>query len=137
MGMARHLSGHKEGELSNLINCFDRHVLDASKAVSECGPWTILTVLIRSFSQFIQHKLLYNDDAMPYFLCNCRVPHKVNVCAWRLSLDGLPTRANLICRGNSLPSANCLFCGLEEESRDHCFVSCPRIKIIWLKIWSW
>ncbi|PWA63191.1 RNA-directed DNA polymerase, eukaryota, Reverse transcriptase zinc-binding domain protein [Artemisia annua] len=52
-------------------------------------------------------------------------------------LNRLPTRANLTCRGVTIPSSVCLFCGLDEESQLHCFLSCSIIKIIWRKLWSW
>ncbi|PWA54094.1 RNA-directed DNA polymerase, eukaryota [Artemisia annua] len=55
----------------------------------------------------------------------------------RVSLNRLPTKDNLMRRGIALSSSVCLFCGKEEESRDHCFLLCPIIKIIWKKVWSW
>ena len=57
------------------------------------------------------------------------VPCRVNVCALRVFLDHLSTRCNLI--------VSYLFCGQNEEDRDHCFRLFPKVKIIWLKIWSY
>ncbi|GKE53853.1 hypothetical protein Tco_1489009, partial [Tanacetum coccineum] len=31
----------------------------------------------------------------------------------------------------------CAFCEVHLESTNHCFFSCPKIKILWLKIWDW
>ncbi|GJY38763.1 reverse transcriptase domain, reverse transcriptase zinc-binding domain protein [Tanacetum coccineum] len=55
---------------------------------------------------------------------NSWIPKKVNIVAWRASLDRLATRFNLMARDVSLPSINCLFCGLEPEVMDHVLVRC-------------
>nr|GEV35802.1 RNA-directed DNA polymerase, eukaryota, reverse transcriptase zinc-binding domain protein [Tanacetum cinerariifolium] len=34
-------------------------------------------------------------------------------------------------------SKSLLCCGDHTESTNHCFFSCPKIKILWLKIWNW
>ncbi|GKC01005.1 RNA-directed DNA polymerase, eukaryota, reverse transcriptase zinc-binding domain protein, partial [Tanacetum coccineum] len=74
----------------------------------------------------------------PKSVWNTWVPRKVNVCAWRVAMDRLPTRENLLRRGLiNLDSSSCFFCGSDVESKEHCFLSCPKIKLIWLKIWSW
>ncbi|PWA67093.1 RNA-directed DNA polymerase, eukaryota, Reverse transcriptase zinc-binding domain protein [Artemisia annua] len=39
--------------------------------------------------------------------------------------------------GIQIHNPSCVFCDDNAETRDHCFYSCPKIKIIWLKIWSW
>ncbi|GKD99022.1 RNA-directed DNA polymerase, eukaryota, reverse transcriptase zinc-binding domain protein [Tanacetum coccineum] len=49
----------------------------------------------------------------------------------------LPTRSNLARRGIQIHNPSCVFCNDNVESRDHCFYTCPKIQIIWLKIWSW
>ncbi|PWA63352.1 hypothetical protein CTI12_AA353220 [Artemisia annua] len=36
-----------------------------------------------------------------------------------------------------VPRKVCLFYGLSDESRDHCFFLCPKLKVVWLKFWRW
>ncbi|GJX94112.1 RNA-directed DNA polymerase, eukaryota, reverse transcriptase zinc-binding domain protein [Tanacetum coccineum] len=43
------------------------------------------------------------------------VPRKVNVHAWRVKLDNLPTRLNLSRRGMELDSISCMVCNLAVE----------------------
>ncbi|GJV63669.1 putative RNA-directed DNA polymerase [Tanacetum coccineum] len=93
--------------------------------------------LVKYLSRVVQDLLFSNKDPDPSFTWNSWVPRKVNVCVWRLALNRLPTRSNLIYRGVSIPSNVCLLCGVDEESQHHCFLSCSKIKIIWRKLWSW
>ncbi|GJX99225.1 RNA-directed DNA polymerase, eukaryota [Tanacetum coccineum] len=53
------------------------------------------------------------------------VPIKVNVHAWRVCLDKLPTRANLSLRGVDIPSIACPLCNSAVESTSHIFFACP------------
>ncbi|GJR50574.1 RNA-directed DNA polymerase, eukaryota, reverse transcriptase zinc-binding domain protein [Tanacetum coccineum] len=53
------------------------------------------------------------------------VPIKVNVHAWRVCLDKLPTRANLSLRGMDIPSIACPLCNSAVESTSHIFFACP------------
>ncbi|GKC43002.1 RNA-directed DNA polymerase, eukaryota, partial [Tanacetum coccineum] len=49
------------------------------------------------------------------------VPIKVNVHAWRVCLDKLPTRANFSLRGMDIPSIVCPLCNSAVESTSHIF----------------
>nr|GEX75251.1 RNA-directed DNA polymerase, eukaryota [Tanacetum cinerariifolium] len=51
------------------------------------------------------------------------IPIKVNVHAWRVCLDKLPTRANLSLRGMDIPSIACPLCNLAVESSSHILFS--------------
>ncbi|GJY50806.1 RNA-directed DNA polymerase, eukaryota [Tanacetum coccineum] len=46
-------------------------------------------------------------------------PIKVNILAWKVCLDKLPTRLNLSLRGIDIPSIICPNCGLAGESCSH------------------
>ncbi|GJT42562.1 ribonuclease H-like domain-containing protein [Tanacetum coccineum] len=52
------------------------------------------------------------------------VPIKVNVHAWKVSLDCLPTRLNLSRRGIDIPSILCPICDRVTESSRHLFFEC-------------
>nr|GEW11680.1 RNA-directed DNA polymerase, eukaryota [Tanacetum cinerariifolium] len=59
------------------------------------------------------------------------VPIKVNVHAWRVCLDRLPTRANLSLRGMNIPSIACPLCNSAVESSSHIFFACPLARQVW------
>nr|GEU75911.1 RNA-directed DNA polymerase, eukaryota [Tanacetum cinerariifolium] len=53
------------------------------------------------------------------------VPIKVNVHAWRVCLNKLPTRANISFRGIDIPSIACPLCNSAVESSFHIFSLVP------------
>ena len=66
------------------------------------------------------------------------VPIKVNVLAWRVSLDCLPTDwFNLSRRGLDLQSILCPNCGKAVESTSHIFYACPMARDLCHKIATW
>lgn len=133
----RHLSGRESGELDLLESLINGLVLKSHH--DDKWIWSLDDsgiFLVKSLSTAIQDKLFSNNDPDPAFIWNSWVPRKVNVCVWRMALNRLPSRSNLIRRGVLIPTV-CLFCGIDEESQQHCFLSCPIIKIIWRKLWSW
>ncbi|GJW88402.1 RNA-directed DNA polymerase, eukaryota, reverse transcriptase zinc-binding domain protein [Tanacetum coccineum] len=52
------------------------------------------------------------------------VPIKINIHAWKVSMDGLPTRFNLSRRGVEIDSIMCPLCDGHAESSSHLFFSC-------------
>ncbi|GKA31430.1 RNA-directed DNA polymerase, eukaryota, reverse transcriptase zinc-binding domain protein [Tanacetum coccineum] len=52
------------------------------------------------------------------------VPIKINIFAWRLSLDKLHTRLNLSLRGIDIPSIICPICSIAGESSSYIFFNC-------------
>ncbi|GJS85893.1 nucleotide-binding alpha-beta plait domain-containing protein [Tanacetum coccineum] len=52
------------------------------------------------------------------------VPIKINVFMWRMILDKLPTRLNLMLRGLDVQSNLCVICGTHIESIDHVMLHC-------------
>nr|GEX38647.1 RNA-directed DNA polymerase, eukaryota, reverse transcriptase zinc-binding domain protein [Tanacetum cinerariifolium] len=52
------------------------------------------------------------------------VPIKINVFAWRVRLDKLPTRLNLSLRGVEISSIMCPLCNSSVESASHLFFTC-------------
>nr|GEW16974.1 hypothetical protein [Tanacetum cinerariifolium] len=49
----------------------------------------------------------------------------------------LPYRVNLITRWVDIPSFLYPYYKAEEESLDHCLIKCPKIILLWRKVWSW
>ncbi|GKC37449.1 RNA-directed DNA polymerase, eukaryota [Tanacetum coccineum] len=68
---------------------------------------------------------------------NNLVPIKVNILVWRISLDRLPTRINLIKRGIDVPSLLCPSCGNQIEDVSHIFVTCEVTFCIWDRVFRW
>ncbi|GJV30191.1 RNA-directed DNA polymerase, eukaryota, reverse transcriptase zinc-binding domain protein [Tanacetum coccineum] len=58
------------------------------------------------------------------------VPLKVNIMAWKIKMDGLPTRMNISRRGIEIDSIVCPICNSGAESFCHIFFN-----VIWLDSW--
>ncbi|GJW68204.1 RNA-directed DNA polymerase, eukaryota [Tanacetum coccineum] len=65
------------------------------------------------------------------------VPIKINIFAWRVCLDELPTRLNLSLRGVDIPSILCLVCSINVESTSHLLFSCQVARHLLLKVARW
>nr|GEX18753.1 integrase, catalytic region, zinc finger, CCHC-type, peptidase aspartic, catalytic [Tanacetum cinerariifolium] len=65
------------------------------------------------------------------------VPIKVNVHAWKVKLDGLPTRLNISRRGIDIEPILCPMCGKTIESTSHIFFTCQISSEILRKISRW
>ncbi|GKB13098.1 RNA-directed DNA polymerase, eukaryota, reverse transcriptase zinc-binding domain protein [Tanacetum coccineum] len=65
------------------------------------------------------------------------VPIKINVLAWKVSLDCLPTRLNISRRGIDIPSILCPICDSVVESSSHLFFGCSLAKDILRRICRW
>ncbi|GJY31768.1 RNA-directed DNA polymerase, eukaryota [Tanacetum coccineum] len=65
------------------------------------------------------------------------VPIKVNVHAWKVKLDALPTRFNISRRGIVLDSILCPICNTGVESSSHLFFTCNLARQLSCKISQW
>nr|GFB67753.1 RNA-directed DNA polymerase, eukaryota [Tanacetum cinerariifolium] len=65
------------------------------------------------------------------------IPIKVNVFAWKLFLDRLPTRSNLARRNVSIPSLACPLCDLTLKDSSHLFFGCFVAKDVQKLICRW
>nr|GEX22472.1 RNA-directed DNA polymerase, eukaryota, reverse transcriptase zinc-binding domain protein [Tanacetum cinerariifolium] len=65
------------------------------------------------------------------------VPIKVNVLAWKIKLDYLPTRLNISHRGMDIDSILCSMCGKAPESTRHVFFNCHIARDILCMTTSW
>ncbi|GJZ12413.1 RNA-directed DNA polymerase, eukaryota [Tanacetum coccineum] len=65
----------------------------------------------------------------------CRhVPSKVNIFSWRLLLNRLPTKINIMEREIDIPSILCSIYTLQQEDVDHLFLHFEVASRIWHKI---
>ncbi|GJV63534.1 RNA-directed DNA polymerase, eukaryota [Tanacetum coccineum] len=65
------------------------------------------------------------------------VPIKVNVHAWKVKIDSLPTRLNISRRGMDIDSITCSICDSGVESSSHLFFKCNMVRDIIRKITRW
>ncbi|GJU70384.1 RNA-directed DNA polymerase, eukaryota, reverse transcriptase zinc-binding domain protein [Tanacetum coccineum] len=65
------------------------------------------------------------------------VPIKINILAWKVRYDFLPTRLNLSRRGIEIQSIICPSCNKEVESTNHISFACSLVRNIYRKIASW
>ncbi|GJR59837.1 RNA-directed DNA polymerase, eukaryota [Tanacetum coccineum] len=65
------------------------------------------------------------------------VPIKVNILAWKIQFDLLPTRLNLSRRGIEIQNICCPVCNKEVESMNHLFFACSLARDIYRKIALW
>ncbi|GJZ98003.1 RNA-directed DNA polymerase, eukaryota [Tanacetum coccineum] len=65
------------------------------------------------------------------------VPIKVNILAWKIKLDYLPSRLNISRRGMDIESILCPTCGRAVESTRHIFFTCQIARDVLHKISCW
>ncbi|KAJ9549508.1 hypothetical protein OSB04_022051 [Centaurea solstitialis] len=82
---------------------------------------------VSSLRMALENKLFFREGDSKTIWLN-PLPSKVNIFIWKLQNERLPTLANLSRRGINLPSLLCHFCGLESETEQHLFCSCPIIR---------
>ncbi|GJS70202.1 RNA-directed DNA polymerase, eukaryota [Tanacetum coccineum] len=93
-----------------------------------------------NFSAASVRKML-DDKMLPDVTTKTRwiklVPIKVNVHAWKVKIDSLPTRFNISRRGMDIESITCSICDNEVESSSHLFFKCNMVRDIIRKITRW
>nr|GEZ76966.1 RNA-directed DNA polymerase, eukaryota [Tanacetum cinerariifolium] len=65
------------------------------------------------------------------------VPIKVNILAWRIKLNNLPSRLNLSRRGLDLDTIFCPSCNSAVESSNHIFFGFPMVKDLYKFLARW
>ncbi|GKD62306.1 RNA-directed DNA polymerase, eukaryota, reverse transcriptase zinc-binding domain protein, partial [Tanacetum coccineum] len=128
-----------------------------SKKVKSCYPWIWLDI-IQEVERFkscgidlalegsgdftvASVRKMINDFMIPEVSYKTRwikaVPIKVNVHAWKVKFDGLPTRLNISRGGIDIESILCLMCSKAVESTSHIFFTCQTSSEILHKISRW
>ncbi|GJS71221.1 RNA-directed DNA polymerase, eukaryota, reverse transcriptase zinc-binding domain protein [Tanacetum coccineum] len=82
-----------------------------------------------------------DDKMLSGWNCKTRwinyVPNKVNVLAWKVMTDSLPTRFNITRRGIPIDSILCVNCDMGVETSRHLFFSCRMAKEVTNLIARW
>ncbi|GJS93266.1 RNA-directed DNA polymerase, eukaryota [Tanacetum coccineum] len=81
--------------------------------------------------EFIDDSMLPKTDVPTRWVKS--IPIKINIFAWRVSLDKLPTRLNLSLRGLDIPSIICPLCSVVVESTSHLLFSCQLAQQLMIK----
>ncbi|GJW17908.1 RNA-directed DNA polymerase, eukaryota [Tanacetum coccineum] len=90
---------------------------------------------VKSSRAYIDDLLLPKADAATRWI---RIlPIKINVFAWKVCLDALPTRCNMSLRGIDIPSILCPLCNRAVENSDHIFFSCSMVRKVWRRLLTW
>ncbi|XP_058765604.1 uncharacterized protein LOC131639115 [Vicia villosa] len=67
-----------------------------------------------------------------------KLPPKIKVFAWKVFVDRLPTRDQLLNRGVvNVTFPDCVMCGSCLESSSHLFFNCQEVKGIWKHVFLW
>ncbi|GJQ88945.1 RNA-directed DNA polymerase, eukaryota, partial [Tanacetum coccineum] len=90
---------------------------------------------VKSTREFIDDSMLPKTDVPTRWVKS--IPIKINIFAWRVSLDKLPTRLNLSLRGLDIPSIICPLCSIVVESTSHLLFSCQLARQLMIKVVHW
>ncbi|GJU91524.1 RNA-directed DNA polymerase, eukaryota, reverse transcriptase zinc-binding domain protein [Tanacetum coccineum] len=93
--------------------------------MSDRWAWTLSTsedFSVSSTRSYIDDVLLPKSDVPTRWVK--MVPIKVNILAWKMNLDGLPTRLNLFSRSVEIPLILCPVCNEVVESSSRILLSC-------------
>ncbi|GJZ31875.1 RNA-directed DNA polymerase, eukaryota, reverse transcriptase zinc-binding domain protein, partial [Tanacetum coccineum] len=91
----------------------------------------------KSLTKVIESSLLSKHSLGSHHKWNSWIHRKVNVMVWKASLNRLAMRLNLAARGVALVSTNCRFCDSDTEDIEHVLIRCPRVSMVWRKVWCW
>nr|GEW74609.1 RNA-directed DNA polymerase, eukaryota [Tanacetum cinerariifolium] len=119
------IEGQQFSKLTHLIS------LVSLSPSSDRWSWTLNGTgdfSMKSVREWIDSQVL--PSSSPSSSWSKFIPIKVNVFLWRMFLDRLPTRPNLVNRGLIIPCIICPICGAAAESRNHLFFGCskPQVK---------
>ncbi|GKB89901.1 RNA-directed DNA polymerase, eukaryota [Tanacetum coccineum] len=90
---------------------------------------------VKSTRDYIDEKMLPKEDTATRWL-KC-IPNKINIFAWRVNLDKLPTRLNISLRGIDIPAIMCPICNPSVETSAHLFFSCYLARQMFKKVTRW
>nr|GEX05301.1 hypothetical protein [Tanacetum cinerariifolium] len=127
--------GREHVQLEKLIDCLEGCSL---RDLNDRWSWSLNGS--GNFSVASVRKVI-DDNTLPKSMSKTRwvkvVPIKVNVHAWKVQTDGLPTRFNLSRRGMEIESIVCPLCEKMVESTRHLFFSCCLVTELMRLISRW
>nr|GEV63440.1 RNA-directed DNA polymerase, eukaryota, reverse transcriptase zinc-binding domain protein [Tanacetum cinerariifolium] len=124
--------GAEEEQLIELSNQIEGVILTNSR---DRWIWTLEgsgEFSVASVRKLIDDNMLPESDMKTRWIKD--VPLKINVHAWKVSLDCLPTRLNISRRGMDIDYILCLMCDNAVESTSHIFFTCHVAREVFRKI---
>nr|GFB72301.1 RNA-directed DNA polymerase, eukaryota, reverse transcriptase zinc-binding domain protein [Tanacetum cinerariifolium] len=114
--------GIEEHQLEHLVALLDSIILSNSndRWVSDLNGDGVFRV--KDVRNLLDEFFLPRADVPTRWVKN--IPIKVNIFAWRLALDRLPTRTNLVQRSVVTESQSCPLCDAILEDTSHLFFNC-------------
>ncbi|GKC90162.1 RNA-directed DNA polymerase, eukaryota [Tanacetum coccineum] len=106
-----------------LLECLMYQVIRATMA--DRWMWTRNSsgeFTVSSVRQFIDDKICIGGDHKTTWIRF--IPNKVNIHAWKVMLNALPTKFNISRRGIQIDSIICVNCGIGVETTNHLFFTC-------------
>ncbi|KAJ9559906.1 hypothetical protein OSB04_005066 [Centaurea solstitialis] len=92
---------------------------------------------VKQLSKLLHNTLASNTVENDQRFWSNLIPKKINIFLWRLFRGAVPIKWNLSKRGITIPSLDCVLCGNNIETLDHCFFTCSLSSAIWKKVWAW
>nr|GEU38326.1 RNA-directed DNA polymerase, eukaryota [Tanacetum cinerariifolium] len=86
------------------------------------GPAWEKSLSVKDLRNLLDESFLPKDSTTTRWVKS--IPIKINVFAWKVYLDRLPTRLNLIRRDVQVPSLSCPVCNAAYEDMSHLLFSC-------------
>jgi len=82
------------------------------------------------------YNVLNKEDLMQTFevfrlVWSIKIAPSAAVCAWRLLLDRVPTRSNLVRRGIQIGNMQCPMCQEDVETTQHLLITCRVTQKVW------
>jgi hypothetical protein len=141
----RHLFVWEEEFCSNLLNILGSVILTYQDDLWKCeigddGVYSVKDGYWFLSENFLPH-LNLNIDCRRVLkgIWDSFSPLKVVIFYWKLMLERLPTRRNLVIRGmlDVHSSPCCVWCPLVEEFESHLFFTCPIAVEVWTAVLAW
>ncbi|CAK8576835.1 unnamed protein product [Lathyrus sativus] len=137
--------GTWEDEWTDCSNLLDQVV--ANNNVADNWKWLLHDSFSYKVSSFYTaltssasvHDIGSDGATLLEILWKTVLPAKVQTFIWRMALDRLPTRSNLMKRRVIDYSQNldCAFCSSSYEDVSHLFFSCTKSSLVWNMICDW
>ncbi|GJT26170.1 RNA-directed DNA polymerase, eukaryota [Tanacetum coccineum] len=127
--------GIEEQQLEHLVALLDSVILSNSndKWVSDLNGDGVFRV--KDVRNLLDEFFLPRADIPTRWVKN--IPIKVNIFAWKLALDRLPTRANLVQRNVVTESQSCPLCDAILEDTSHLFFNCSLARDVTRLLCRW
>ncbi|GJV17568.1 RNA-directed DNA polymerase, eukaryota, reverse transcriptase zinc-binding domain protein [Tanacetum coccineum] len=122
-------------ELCNLIQSVQlkKHVMDKCRwQISEDGKFSV-----KDLRDLIDEKTL-GSTGRQFVTPWCKsIPKKICVFIWRLYHGRFPVHTILNDIGIDLHTLLCPSCNDVVEPLDHCLVLCPKVQLLWKRVFEW